>query len=108
MVNKKQKNKLQSKPLSKSAKLRLVVERGEDRRQEDNEPLMDQRISVRRQEDVDKNKQELELLRQENERLLERQRKLIVSKPELILFYAALLLGVNVIFGWMAYLALFI
>lgn len=109
MVNKKQKN-VTNLNSYKEAKVRLVVDRGEDRRQNTDESenrIFDQRISTRRKDDLEKQREEYELLKQENERLQERQRRLIISKPELVLYYAALILSVNVIFGWMAYLAVF-
>ncbi|MAF31060.1 MAG: hypothetical protein CMF60_02520 [Magnetococcales bacterium] len=93
-----------------SNKVRLVKERGDDRRQQQ-QPIDvndDQRVALRRQHDIQKQSNELELLRQENERLQERQRKLMVSKPELLLYYGALFLSVNIIFGWMAFLVSYI
>jgi hypothetical protein len=110
VVNKKKPDVMTLEDFQK-AKLRLVAKRSQERRQNlegGANLLLDQRIVTRRQEDTGKKRQELELLRQENERLQERQFKLIVSKPELMLYYTALILSVNVIFGWMTYLALFL
>lgn len=110
-VVKKKKQNVTTIEESSKARLRLVTKRNKDRREADEgnkEHLLDQRTITRRQEDSDKSRQELNILRQENERLQERQYKLIISKPELVLYYSALILSVNVIFGWMAYLALFL
>lgn len=93
----------------KQQALRIVQERSGDRRQQQSGfSGEDQRRSDRRQADLEARERDLEMLRRENERLQMRNSDLVVSRPELVLYYVSLLLSVNVIFGWMAYLALFV
>ncbi|MFT7433296.1 MAG: hypothetical protein ACI9TY_000926 [Alphaproteobacteria bacterium] len=89
--------------------LRMIKERAEECRDEQ-APYYgaNQRESIRRQSDLERQAQELGQLKQENDRLQGRNKDLLVSRPEMVLYYAALFLSINVIFGWMTYLALYI
>lgn len=91
------------------APLRAVSDRSDERR-ELQKPFngVNKREELRRQADIHRKEQELNLLKQENDRLNGRNMDLLISRPEMVLYYASLFLSVNVIFGWMAYLALFI
>lgn len=107
MVNKKEDDKVVRLYESRES-FRIVRERAEERRQsKDDFNGSEKRKEQRRRADHASREQNLEMLRRENERLQMRNRDLSVSRPELVLYYVSLLLSVNVIFGWMAYLALF-
>tara|TARA_R110000868_G_scaffold411733_1_gene708209 strand:- start:44515 stop:44841 length:327 start_codon:yes stop_codon:yes gene_type:complete len=104
----KQKEKQQIVELvNKPTPLRVIKARSDERRQNQKDfQGSDKREDVRRMADLERKDQELEMLKLENSRLQGRNKALLVSRPDMVLYYAALLLSVNVIFGWMAYFAI--
>ena len=88
--------------------LREVIDRGEDRRQEQRPYAgQDQRVQERRQSEQEKLNALLEEYKQEAIRLRIKNEDMAIPVSESALWYSSIALGFTVIFGWMAVLIIF-